>query len=74
MVINDCIIVTGKANMVILLADHGAQVDARTRDGLTPLHCAARSGHEHVVDMLLDRGAPITGKSKVCLPPVGLWI
>lgn len=55
----------GKANMVALLAESGAQVEARTRDGLTPLHCAARSGHEHVVDMLLERGAPISGKSKV---------
>lgn len=57
---------SGKANMVALLAESGAQVEARTRDGLTPLHCAARSGHEHVVDMLLERGAPISGKSKVC--------
>lgn len=53
--------------MVALLAEHGALCEAKTRDGLTPLHCAARSGHEHVVDMLLERGAPISGKSKVCI-------
>lgn len=51
--------------MVSLLCDNGANVEARTRDGLTPLHCAARSGHERVVEALLDRGAPITSKSKV---------
>lgn len=51
--------------MVALLCDNGANVEARTRDGLTPLHCAARSGHERVVEALLDRGAPITSKSKV---------
>lgn len=51
--------------MVALLCDNGANVEARTRDGLTPLHCAARSGHERVVETLLDRGAPITSKSKV---------
>lgn len=35
------------------------------KDGLTPLHCGARSGHEQVVEILLDRGAPILSKTKV---------
>lgn len=35
------------------------------QDGLTPLHCGARSGHEQVLEMLLDRGAPILSKTKV---------
>lgn len=35
------------------------------QDGLTPLHCAARSGHENVVDLLLERGAPFSAKTKV---------
>lgn len=35
------------------------------QDGLTPLHCAARSGHDQVVDLLLEKGAPITAKTKV---------
>lgn len=35
------------------------------QDGLTPLHCGARSGHEQVVEMLLNRGAPILSKTKV---------
>lgn len=51
--------------MVILLLDKGASIIAKTRDGLTPLHCAARSGHEQVVDTLLQRHAPITAKTKV---------
>ena len=32
----------GKSNMVGLLLDKGANLEAKTRDGLTPLHCAAR--------------------------------
>jgi ankyrin len=40
------------------------------RDGLTPLHCAARSGHENVVDMMLQRGAPISAKTKNGLAPL----
>lgn len=55
----------GKTNMVALLLENGATIDAKTRDGLTPLHCAARSGHEQVVDMLLEKGAPISSKTKV---------
>ena len=34
------------------------------QDGLTPLHCAARSGHDLVVDMLMERGAPVSAKTK----------
>lgn len=51
--------------MVSLLLEKGAHIESKTRDGLTPLHCAARSGHEQVVDMLLERGAPISSKTKV---------
>lgn len=51
--------------MVSLLLEKGANIESKTRDGLTPLHCAARSGHEQVVDMLLERGAPISSKTKV---------
>lgn len=51
--------------MVSLLVAKGADIQGKTRDGLTPLHCAARSGHDQVVDMLLDNGAPMHAKTKV---------
>lgn len=35
------------------------------QDGLTPLHCAARSGHDTAVEILLERGAPILARTKV---------
>jgi len=56
--------------MVSLLLDKGANLESKTRDGLTPLHCAARSGHENVVDMMLQRGAPISAKTKNGLAPL----
>ncbi|KAL3121579.1 hypothetical protein niasHT_008418 [Heterodera trifolii] len=34
----------GRVKLVELLLDRGAIIDCRTRDLLTPLHCAARSG------------------------------
>ncbi|GBO13277.1 Ankyrin-2, partial [Araneus ventricosus] len=40
------------------------------RDGLTPLHCAARSGHDQVVDLLLEKGAPFLAKTKNGLAPL----
>lgn len=51
--------------MVDLLIQLGANIEAKTRDGLTPLHCAARSGHDHVIDRLLQSNAPRTLKTKV---------
>lgn len=45
-------------------------VTLQNKDGLTPLHCASRSGHEGVVDLLLDKGAPISAKTKVGLSVV----
>lgn len=55
----------GKLKMVDLLMSKGANIEAKTRDGLTPLHCAARSGHHEVVDILIEKGAPIGAKTKV---------
>ena len=55
----------GKIKMVNLLMSKGANIEAKTRDGLTPLHCAARSGHHEVVDILIEKGAPIGSKTKV---------
>jgi hypothetical protein len=43
--------------LVRLLVNHGADVTARRRDGMTPLHGAAWRGHSGVAQALLDAGA-----------------
>ena len=43
--------------MVMILLDAGADVNAQGRVYGSALHAASRSGHEKVVQMLLDAGA-----------------
>jgi ankyrin repeat protein len=47
----------GHQEMVELLLDRGAQVNAADYTGWTPLHAAIYGGHAEVVQLLLDRGA-----------------
>ena len=47
----------GRLDLVRLLLDAGAAVDARSRDGATALMAAAQSGHTAVVAVLLNAGA-----------------
>lgn len=43
-----------------ILVEAGADVNSRQEGGWTPLHAAARSGHEDTVELLLSRGADPT--------------
>jgi hypothetical protein len=47
----------GASACVRLVLDRGADVNARTPAGLTPIACAARGGSPDDVRLLLDRGA-----------------
>lgn len=49
-------VVTGNRDMVKLLLDRGANIEAPTESG-TPLHWAAGSGSQEVVETLLVAGA-----------------
>jgi hypothetical protein len=46
-------------NVARLLLEHGADVDALTDDGLTPLHMAVESGRVEVARVLLEHGANV---------------
>jgi len=57
----------GQLSMIVLLVEKGAYINIQTRDGLTPLHCAARSGYVRVVDYLLENNADHSAKTRVCI-------
>jgi ankyrin repeat protein len=51
-----------RTNVVLLLLDEGAKVNARAKGGATPLHLAAQEGCVDVVTILLARGAKINAR------------
>jgi ankyrin repeat protein len=48
---------SGNLETVIALLDLGADLNARTRSGGTPLTAAIREGNERVAGLLRERGA-----------------
>jgi ankyrin repeat protein len=46
----------GDVEIISLLIDHGADVDAKTEWGHFPLYCAGGHGHAEAVRLLLARG------------------
>jgi len=55
----------GHDDIVKLLLDHSAYVDAGSPNGTTPLMMAARGGHVSTLKLLLDNGADITVKNQI---------
>ena len=57
---------------MVLLLQHGAAPDAATHDLYTPLHIAAKEGHDEVVRVLLEHGANQTLMTNVRTRPYSL--
>lgn len=52
-------VLNGDLDILSLLIDHGAQTNIQDNSGSTPLHWAAKLGHESVVSLLLrQQSAP----------------
>jgi ankyrin repeat protein len=47
-----------------LLIERGARTGVRDKDGLTPLHVAARYRNVHAVQVLLAKGADVNSRAK----------
>lgn len=54
----------GHEKLVRSLIEAGADVNACTPLGRTPLHVAAAMGHGHIVDLLLEKGADIDAEDE----------
>ncbi|KAI9875567.1 MAG: hypothetical protein M1830_008336 [Pleopsidium flavum] len=56
-------------DVVHVLLDHGAHVDAQRQAGWRPLHEAAKFGNDKVIRVLLERGAEILTHNHNAAPP-----
>jgi 26S proteasome non-ATPase regulatory subunit 10 len=54
----------GHVDILQLLLNHGASVNAVNNDGRTPLHYAASWGHVDILQLLLSHGASVNAVDK----------
>ncbi len=48
----------------MLLREKGASLDIKDKSGQSPLHLAARNGHQQIIQFLIGEGADL--RLKVC--------
>jgi ankyrin repeat protein len=60
----------GHKEVVAILLDRGADIEAKDETDWTPLIYAARNGHKEVVELLLDRGANIESEDEYRRTPL----
>jgi ankyrin repeat protein len=53
-----------------MLIEQGADINAKNKNSLTPLHAAAMAGDRDTVALLINKGADVNAKSKDGLTPL----
>ena len=51
------------SSVLLLLLDHGADINSKDKNGLSPLHFSSRNGALEVVRLLLEHGADVETKT-----------
>ena len=64
----------GQGKQVAALLEKGASIEAKDKNGRTPLMLAARSGHAEVVKLLLEKGASTAARDRDGFTAYGLAI
>jgi hypothetical protein len=59
-----------KKDVVELLLAHGADVNAKAKNGITPLHMAVMVGGKDVVELLLAKGAAVNARDQSDATPL----
>ena len=54
-----CLHTFGHAEIINMVLQNGAAVDARTNDSQTPLLFASHGGHAEIINLLLENGAAV---------------
>ncbi|KAJ3564760.1 hypothetical protein NP233_g8076 [Leucocoprinus birnbaumii] len=62
----------GHDNVIRILLDKGANIEAPNKNSKTPIHLAALNGHAGVVNLLLDAGAKINARDSNGQTPIHL--
>jgi len=60
----------GSKDVVEFLIAKGVDVNAKTNEGGTPLHYAARDGRRNAAELLITRGANVKAKDNDGLTPL----
>ena len=65
-------VIIGKTEIIKLLLDNGANVNAKAEDDITPLHIAQLNDDKKIAKLLIENGADINARDKYGLTPMDI--